>query len=864
MNHFHTARDWENHHVTQINRRLSHSPWGAYESAEQALACNRELSANVLLLDGRWKFHMASCPEAVPQGFWEVGFDTSAWHEIRVPGNWETQGYGHPVYTNYIYPFSLEKEEPYLRKPTVSGGEVAEKFRMNPPFVPKDNLTGCYIRNFEIPAAWEGKNVYIEFGGVESCFYLWVNDRPVGYSQDSKLPAEFDVTPFIRTGTNTIAVQVMRWCDGTWLEDQDYWYLSGIFRSVRLIAKPRIHIRDWFVQAIPAEHGDGAVYKADILLNTISGYADYKVRLQLYDGDGKQIVEEVGVPGVTSSYEYWITGSSAGREIDFESSRAGFRRVEIKKGIIYLNGVRMIFRGVNRHEHEPYNGRAVSREHMVREIKLMKQLNFNAVRTSHYPDDPLWYELCDELGLTVVCEANLESHGLEDLLSNHPDWASAYLERAIRMVLTYKNHPAIVSWSLGNESMKGPNHAAMANWIRYYDPTRLVQYESGSPEAILSDLRGTMYALPGDIVKMLADAEDIRPVVLIEYLYQIRNSGGGMYRFEELLENFDRFQGGFVWDWQDKCLMAEDAKGNRFFGYGGDFGEDIVERTVPKHMTCNGIVLPDLTLKPVACEIKNVQSPVRIAAADSAAGKFKIKNTHLAWDTTRYSLSYQLLEDGCVICEGDIPMPCVKPMRHGTLHLDMEEILAAKKSGCEYFINFCGTLAHDTDWAPAGHEICRTQFELPGMGAGPADGQTPLPLEGCGITPVSITETGSEFLFKGEGFSVNIDKQEGLMTLYEKNGVRYLERGALETVSRPLCGLDTDVNWGFYAQWLSLAPEKLTRQPGQVCAYCLPDGSAREETASRLISSESPYAIRNEIHYIISGSGDIRIDTFAY
>ena len=287
---------------------------------------------------------------------------------------------------------------------------------------------------------------------------------------------------------------------------------------------------------------------------------------------------------------------------------------DLKDGVIYLNGVRMIFRGVNRHEHAFATGRYVPREHMRREILLMKQLNFNAVRTCHYPNDPAWYELCDELGIALVCEANLETHGVWAMLSHRPDWASAFLERAIRMVLIHKNHPAIVSWSLGNESGHGPNHAAMANWIRYYDPARLTQYEAGAPGAIISDLRGNMYAPPDLIINLLADARDRRPIVLVEYLYQIRNAGGGMYWFTELIERFERFQGGFVWDWQDKCLVATAPDGTTFPGFGGDFGEDLVERTCPKFMTNNGVVLPDLTPKPVAYEVKHCQSPIQIVA----------------------------------------------------------------------------------------------------------------------------------------------------------------------------------------------------------------------------------------------------------
>ena len=874
-------RDWENQGVTEINRETAHVPWGAYETLAQARAGDRDASDNVLSLDGTWKFHLAPAPERVPANFWATGFDVAAWADIQVPGNWEVQGFGKPIYTNYIYPFHLNKDEPYLQKPSLTGGAASEQYLMHPPFVPKDNPTGCYVRTFKLPAAWRDKSVFINFNGVESAFYLWINGQPVGYSQDSKLPAQFDLTPFVKPGKNSIAVQVLRWSDGTWLEDQDYWHISGIFRPVRLIAKPRIHLRDWFVQATPAEQGDAAVYKAEVHLQELPGYADHTVRLQLFDPAGTLVVQEerkanVGWPhaghkeaGITfihnlKSVKKWSPDSPQlyttvltllapdGKEIDRESNRTGFRRIEIKNGVIYLNGVRMIFRGVNRHEHALATGRYVSREHMRREIIAMKRLNFNAVRTCHYPDDPAWYDLCDEYGISLVCEANVETHGVNGLLSNHPAWGTAYLERAIRMVLAHKNHPAIVSWSMGNESLKGPNHAAMANWIRYYDPSRLVQYESGFPEAIISDLRGWMYAKPDDIINMLADARDLRPIVLVEYLYQIRNSGGGMDWFRELVERFERFQGGFVWDWQDKCLVAKDATGQTFCGYGGDFGEDLVERVVPLHMTCNGVVLPDLTPKPVAYEIQNVQSPIQIAAT-GRENLFKLKNRHHAADTRGYALMYQVRENGRVVRKGAVPVPLVEPMADADFELDFAKLLPKKNTGCEYQLDFRVTLAKDQPWAPAGHEIYHTQFALRAGALITVDEPT--------LAPAALAVTARKYQVTGPGGGVTFDRKTGLIIACEKAGRSYLTGGAIANLSRPQTGMDTNPGWGFADLWLPLAPDKLTRKLASFNASELPDGRVRVESVATLASSASEYRIRNETIYTITGGGRIAIDT---
>ncbi|MCL2700935.1 MAG: DUF4981 domain-containing protein [Phycisphaerae bacterium] len=878
---FHYRRDWENQHVTQINRETMHAPWGAYENANQAATCDRDASANVLSLNGTWKFHLADSPQAVPAGFEAAAFDASAWADIQVPGNWEVQGFGKPIYTNYIYPFHLDRDEPYLRKPTATPRPTHEGYRLNPPHVPAANPTGCYVRTFDLPTSWKDKSVFIHFGGVESAFYLWVNGRAVGFSQDSKLPCDFDLTEFVVPGKNTVAVQAMKWSDGTWLEDQDYWHISGIFRPVKLIAKPRLHLADWFVQAAPNEHGDGGVLRADVQLREIDGFGDHTVRLQLLDADGTCVAQADNAydltawPGRRSGVKFELPIASIrkwtpetphlyttvltliapdGREIDHESCRTGFRRIEIRDGVILLNGVRMIFRGVNRHEHALETGRFVSREHMRREILLMKQLNFNAVRTCHYPDDPTWYDLCDEYGIALVCEADLETHGVWGLLSNDPSWSHAYLERAVRMVLVHKNHPSVVSWSMGNESFNGPNHSAMANWIRCFDPSRLVQYESGSPKAIITDLRGDMYAPPERIINMLADARDTRPVVLVEYLYQIRNAGGGMHIFSQLLERFERFQGGFVWDWQDKCLVATAADGTKFPGYGGDFGEDFVENTVPLHMTCNGVVLPDLTPKPVALEVKNVQSPIQIAAAsaDANSGQFTLRNRHQAGDSTAYALHYAILEDGLPIRQGELPMPAAAPMSDAPLAVDLAALLSAKKAGREYHLNFYVTLRQPTPWAPAGHEIYHTQFALPA--SAPAEPATAT------TVPCVLAADAAQFHVTGaNGFTVTFDRATGLMSAHGRD-VEYLRAGATENLFRPYCGLDTDENWGFRSLWAPLAPDKLTRTVCDTQAYTLPDGRVRVAVRSRCTSSVSPFGARSEIEYTIAGDGKIRVD----
>ena len=890
---FNVRRDWENQSVTQINRETQHAPWGAYTTVEQALACDREASPRVMSLDGVWRFTLADRPANVPAGFWSDGFDASSWATIQVPGNWELQGFGKPIYTNHIMPWPIDIDAPYLVKPMLKGqwnGE--EHLRLNPPQVPEDNPTGCYVRSFDLPADWAGLDVHLWFGGVEAAMHLWVNGQPVGYSQDSKLPCDFDVTRFLRPGANTVALQVERWSDGTWLEDQDYWYLSGIFRSVRLVAKNPIHIRDWFVKATPDVYGDGATWRGEILLQQLDGYADHTVKVELFDAAGKQVAATEAKLNRWSWYSNHVSGNAFrfeahvdsvarwtpetptlyttvitlldadGKVVDIESSRTGFRRIEIGPDhVIRLNGVRMIFRGTNRHEHALRYGRAVTKDHMRREIIQMKQLNFNAVRTCHYPDSPEWYDLCDEMGICLVCEADLETHALGGLASTDPSWAYAYLERAIRMVLVHKNHPAIVSWSMGNESLCGPNHAAMSNWIRDYDDTRLVQYESGGPTKLVSDIRGNMYAHPEYIKRMLGDAKDLRPVVLVEYLYQIRNSGGGMYIFPQLIEDFERFQGGFVWDWQDKCLVAKDpATGEEFPGFGGDFDEPYKERVCPYHMTCNGVVLPDITPKPVALEVKEAQAPLRVVAENddnARAGRFILRNRHHATCSKGFVLRAIAKVDGVETVSRVIPTPAAAPMADARFDVDLKEFFPERPAGSELHLDFVVTLAADTAWAKAGHEISHTQFAIPS----PAVAYAAKPA--CtSAAKAALAETADEIRVDAGSLSLVFDRHGGILSSAAFDGAPVIAEGPRVNLARPRCGLDTDAmtHWGFDGIW-QRALEGLERHSSGARASALSDGSVLVETDETLVAPDGTQVASAIGSYRVSPCGELVVGT---
>ncbi len=872
------GRFWENHRIMEVNREPSHAPWGAYESEAQARTCDRAVSGRTMSLDGSWKFHLAARPEEVPQGFWMAGYDVSRWTDITVPGNWELQGFGKPIYTNYVMPFPPNGQAPYILEPSKQHGWPT---RFNEPRVPEQNPTGCYVREFVLPESWGGREVFINFGGVEAAFVLWVNGQAVGYSQDSKLPADFRITPYLAKGRNTLALQVVRWCASTWLEDQDYWYLSGIFRSVRLFAKPREHIRDWFVVARPEANGRGRLTALGFI-NLFEGFADCFVMARVYDkegrcvGEGKSnVVDETSFAAMKEPHPYRQRGAARveiamtgvqpwtpeepalytitfalvapdGSEVDFESCRTGFRTMEIADGVMRLNGRRLIFRGVNRHEHFWESGRAVPLETMRREILLMKQLNINAVRTCHYPDDPAWYDLCDEYGLCVICEANVETHAVQSRLAMDPEWAEAFLQRARRMVLVHKNHPSVLCWSLGNESGHGPNHAAMTQWIRCYDPTRIVQYESFNPDSRISDIRCPMYKEYDDILSLLADWRDQRPVAQVEFAYHIRNSAGGFSKFLGLTERYERFQGGFIWDWSDKALVAHDEHGQVFPGYGGDFGEEVVDWAEPPYMCCNGIVLADLTPKPSAWEIKNVYAPVHVTRASD--GRFTLHNRCQAWDTSHYRLSWELTADGVTVRTGEAALPDVKPMENGGFELP---VVKEAMPGGECRLNLFVTLATSTPWAKAGHEILRTQFALPSGTAAPR-----VPTV---CVPASLAERAEGWLVTGRDYTAALGR-DGVLSIGMKDGSRILAAGLSEQFVRGFTGLDCRRGWGLFNMWDDAGYDRLSRQVEHVQAYTVPGGAARANVRAFLQAPGATGGILCTMDLEFDGRGAVVVD----
>ncbi|MGO2507433.1 MAG: beta-galactosidase [Vibrio hibernica] len=713
-------RDWENQQSVNIQCLKAHSPLASYrqiDHARDAVFSQRQS------LNGQWAFKLFDAPEQVDGDFIHQAFDDTQWSEIPVPSNWQLQGYDKPIYTNVKYPFEV-----------------------NPPFVPEQNPTGCYRTHLTLSKTDITQTQRIIFDGVNSAFHLWCNGVWMGYSQDSRLPAEFDLSDYLVEGENTLAVMVLRWSDGSYLEDQDMWWLSGIFRDVTLLSKPKYCIDDVFITPdLDACYHHGSLS----IVTRISAPEIYQVQVQLFDGvkavtdcqisqpNNCRIDERGSFDDVifqvlpVATPKKWTAETpnlyrlvvslldEGGKHIESESYQVGFRKIEMRDGQFMLNGKGLLIRGVNRHEHHPELGHVMTEADMVRDICLMKQHNFNAVRTAHYPNHPRWYELCDQYGLYVCDEANIETHGMVPMnrLSSDPQWSHAYMSRYTQMVLRDKNHPSIIIWSLGNESGHGSNHNAMYAWSKQFDPSRPVQYEGGGADTTATDIIAPMYARVNTTIedeavpkwaikKWISLPNEQRPLILCEYAHAMGNSLGSFHEYWDAFREHPRLQGGFIWDWVDQGLSQWDDKGQHFWAYGGDFGDTINDR----QFCINGLVFPDRTPHPTLEEAKYCQRMVTVDLVEqlSASCRLKVTNEHLFRATDNEILHWSLLADGVVVQSGIMPLNVAAD---DSQMIDID-IQFTPKSDVLYHLNTDISLIEDTAWAQAGHICATEQFSL--------------------------------------------------------------------------------------------------------------------------------------------------------
>lgn len=702
------AFDWENPAVFAIGKEAPHSTYTPYSSK----------SSYLISLNGNWKFNWAKNPSERPSEFYKAGFDTSGWDDIKVPGNWELQGFGVPIYTDTEYPFLPD-----------------------PPHIPHDNNpVGSYRRDFTVPDIWEDRQVFLHFEGVRSAMYVWINGEKAGYSQGSKTPAEFNITGFIHPGDNSLAVEVYRFSDGSYLEDQDYWKISGIERDVFIYSRPQTYIRDFFVHSeLDKDYQNGwlkveveaktclkdppnkAVLKIKLLNSRgMEVFPEAQINILKFDENGKaQAVFEAEIsspkkwnaetPNLYSLILKLETGSEETE--DLLKTKIGFRKVEIKDGLLQINGVPVTLKGVNRHEHDPVSGRYVTEESMLKDIQLMKKFNINAVRTSHYPNTPIWYNLCDRYGLYVIDEANVESHGMgydpDKTLGNNPDWKAAHLDRTIRMVERDKNHACVIIWSLGNEAGDGINFEATYNWIKGRDPSRPVQYEMADLRPH-TDIFCPMYARI-HILRDYASQKRTRPLILCEYAHAMGNSVGNLKDYWDVIYQHPQLQGGFIWDWVDQGILAETEEGKKFWAYGGDFGPE--DTPSSGNFCINGLVFPDRKLHPSIWEVKKVYQNITASKVDIGSGKIKITNRYDFINLNRFDILWKLKEDDTVLTEGKIAVPDIKPHKSKLLNLPFPEI--TPEYGVEYFLDLSFRTREKTELIPAEHEVAWEQFKLP-------------------------------------------------------------------------------------------------------------------------------------------------------
>ena len=786
--------DWENPQVLGINREPPHCSLMIYPDRESALKGVKESSPYYLSLNGLWKFHWVEKPSDRPRDFYKPEYDVSGWDEIIVPSNWQMCGYDIPIYLNESYPFPF-----------------------NPPYIPHDyNPVGCYRREFEIPSSWEERRVFIHFDGVESAFYIWVNGEKIGYSQGSRTPAEFDITKAVKPGKNVVAVEVYRWSDGSYLECQDFWRLSGIYRGVYLFSTEDLHIRDFYIRPdLINNYKDG---KLDIKVK-VKNYGSLplrgKIEVKLVDSEEKIIFEdlmsEVSVEGrneaiiefcrlvknpkkwsAETPYLYtllFILKTPEGRIIEVIPSKVGFRKIEIKNSRLLVNGVPVLLKGVNRHEHDPDTAHAISIESMIKDIKLMKQLNINTVRTSHYPNDPVWYELCDQYGIYVIDEANIEGRGK---LSNQPEWRNAFVDRVVRMVERDKNHPCVIIWSLGNETEGGPNFIEAKKELLQIDDTRPIHYEWMNS---IADIDSTMYPSVDDL-RHFGESKSKKPFIMCEYAHAMGNAVGNLREYWEVIEKYPRLIGGCIWDWVDQGLRKKTPDGKEYFAYGGDFGDHPNDG----NFCLNGLLFPDHTLSPKVWEVKKVYQYVAFEPVDLLNGKVRIRNKYYFTNLKEFIISWELSEDGKIIQKGELPPLDIPPGESREVSIEIKK--PQLNPGAEYWLTLSAKLAEDTLWAKKGFEVAWEQMKMPYNVP-----EKPL-MEVNEFPPLKVEESwGKErVVVEGKDFSVTFEKNTGTVSRLLYSGETVLDGNGPE-INLFRAPVDND-KW-IKDEWYALGLEKL-------------------------------------------------------
>lgn len=877
--HIGSLKSWITPECISINRLPMRATLYPFPSAASAKTGTREKTPWFQPLNGPWQFKAAPRPEEVTLDDVAADTDRSAWDRVEVPGNWTLQGYGHPHYTNVQMPFPDE-----------------------PPFVPEDNLTGIYSREFTVPKEWAGRRVVIHFGGAESVLYVYVNGQPVGLSKDSRLPSEFDITPFVTPGAqNIVTAVVVKWSDASFIEDQDQWWMGGLHREVYLYSTAPVYIADVFaVGSLENQYRDGRLKIAVSTGFPRQPEKGWTVEVQLYDARGQAVLKKplqaavkaegpgelgrlsaefdapVKKPALWSAeepnlYTLGVTlKNPQGKAVEFTSTRVGFRSIEVRDRMLLVNGKRILIKGVNRHDHHDTKGKALDRETMKLDAVSMKRFNFNAVRTSHYPNDPYWLDLCDEIGLYVIDEADLESHAFYHSICRNSRYSGAFLERAIRMATRDKNHPSIILWSLGNESGYGPNHDAMAGWLRSYDPSRPLHYEGatwnnagGTPfgkhdfnaSRLATDIIPPMYPTLDRIIAWATDKshpDQTRPLIMCEYSHAMGNSNGGLAEYFDAFEKYPGLQGGFIWEWVDHGLKRQTADGQDYWAYGGDYGDEPNDL----NFVCDGLVWPDRTPHPGIFEFKHLAQPVKVLGFNAKTGVLEIKNRLDFATLSAIRGEWELKVSGKTAAKGKLP--ALKAAAQTSEKFKLKLPALTGEPGQEAFLYVRFFTATATAWSKAGHELAWDQVAVP------LKTKAAKPVK-TSHQPLTLDQSNEKFTVQNDKLRLVASASTGFIESFQWQGQELLVAGPRMQIWRG--PTDNDGIKGWTGQdgkslglWLKAGLDKLTIRLVSAKAKRSQDGSVTLSFEHVGACTASKNAVRHQHRYTVTPDGRVSVE----
>ncbi len=794
------THDWENEQIIGINKLPPHTTGLSWPDTATALkAFDWKMPQDILKqssqnpfcrsLNGQWKFHWVKTPDERPVDFYKPDFKVDDWKSIPVPSNWEIQGYGTPIYTNVRYP--------HPRKPPLIMADVPNNFTA----AREPNPVGSYRTEFTVPANWQGRQTYIHFSGVSSAFYLWINGKKVGYSQGSRTPAEFDITDFIKSGSNMLAVEVYRWSDGSYLEDQDFWRLSGIYRDVFLYSEPKVHIRDFFVKSdLDSDFRTGKFSASVQVENLTDRNANTSLVLSLYDPAGKKMQfnsqaktsatmtgggqGSMSLSQTLPSVQRWTCETpqlytcimelmdETGRTLDIKACKTGFRSIQWHDAQLWINGVSVKLKGVNRHEHDPDLGHALTIDSMIRDIELMKSYNVNTVRTCHYPDQTIWYDLCDLYGIFIMDEANIESHGMgygNESLGHAESWEKAHVDRMESMVHRDKNHPCVIAWSFGNEAGPGRNFEACARATKAIDPSRPTHYERMSSAA---DMDSVMYPsvewLDGQ-----GSRDSDRPFFVCEYAHAMGNAIGNLQEYWDVIESHSRLIGACIWDWVDQGLRKytgnknADGSDEWFFAYGGDYGDQPNDN----NFCCNGVIDPDRTITPKLLEVKKVYQYAAFSLGKVEPGRIELilNNKYFFTNLKEFRIQWSISADGKTISKGQADAPDIKPGQQGSLVIPADP--GKMSPGTEYFLQVSLLTTANSLYARAGHIAAAEQLPLPWQ----SPAAKVIDIQGMG--DLKVSQSGDQITISGKDYRAVLDRHTGTLASLVYDGKEMLLNG---------------------------------------------------------------------------------------